>query len=249
MRVRLIGDTGVQIDYGDGPAAHFRSAVLELDRRIGAARLAGVIELVPAYNSLLVIFDPCETSGELLSRQIEELAGSVPGSGAHIGAGIQRRATRTWRIPVAYGGVFGPDLGEVAGRLGLEVDAVIALHAGARYVVSMLGFLPGFAYLSGLPARLAVPRRATPRPLAPPGIIAIGGAQTAVGSVAGPSGWSIIGRTPLRTFDPQREPASLLAPGDGIVFEPVCARTFEALSAAGARGGSVSHAGDLPVVA
>ena len=128
---------------------------------------------------------------------------------------------RTVEIAVRYGGSEGEDLRDVADACGLREEEAIAIHAAATYLVSFVGFLPGFAYLDGLDERLHRPRRAQPRARVPAGSVAIAGVQSAVYPFDSPGGWHIIGRTAQRMFDPQREPAALLQPGDRVRFVPV----------------------------
>ncbi len=212
------------------PARHAR--VLALDAAITRNEVAGVVECIVAYASLLVCYDPLATTPEELTATLRTLLGEQAGADP-------RR--RTWRVPVCYGGSHGPDLAEVAARCGLSSDDVIELHASARYTVAMFGFLPGFAYLAGLPDHLAVPRRATPRTRVPEGGIGIGGAQTAIGSVAGPSGWHQIGRTPVRTFAPSRQPVTFLDIGDEIRFVAIDSTRFARLAAAAEHGDLVAE--------
>ena len=127
-------------------------------------------------------------------------------------------ASHTLEIPVRYGGAFGEDLDAAAAELGIAADTVIARHGAALYTVAMVGFAPGFPYLSGLDPSLALPRLATPRTRVPAGSVAIGGAQTGIYPRESPGGWRLLGRTPLRLFDPQRASPSLLAPGDRVRF-------------------------------
>ncbi len=131
------------------------------------------------------------------------------------------RGGRLVEIPVRYGGPDGPDLSEVAERLGLDVEAVVRAHAARTYRVYLLGFVPGFAYLGTLPQRLVLPRRPTPRPTVPPGSVGIAATQTAVYPVATPGGWHLIGRTDLPLWDPEADPPARLAPGDRVRFVPI----------------------------
>ena len=186
------------------------------------------LEIVPAYASLLLRFDPRQWPAQ-------------PGRSAHqqLGEAVQRLlhephdATGTVRsvtIPVQYGGDAGPDLAEVAALTGISVDEVIARHAAVEYRVAMLGFAPGFPYLLGLDPRLAVPRRHDPRQRVPAGSVAIGGSQTGIYPAALPGGWQLIGRTPLRLFDVHATPPSLLLPGDRVRFRPIDADGYEQLA-------------------
>lgn len=221
---------GARVSPGIAGGAH--ALVLALDAAITRAGIAGIVECIPAYASLLVTYDPAVIGIERLSARLRELLASPSPA-------IAER--RRWRVPVAYGGAFGPDLDLVARHCGMNADAVVAAHSGATYVIAMFGFLPGFAYLSGLPAELAVPRRATPRTRVAEGGIGIGGDQTAIGSVAGPSGWHQIGRTPVRSFVPNRQPVAFLGVGDEVELYPVDAATFADMEAAAMAGEIVAE--------
>ena len=148
--------------------ADINRRVLSLDRAVASAKVAGVIETVPTYRSLLVHYDPVVTGFEVMSAKLLELA-RLPVEAAS--------ATRRWRIPVVYGGDFGVDLDDVARVHQITNDEVIVRHTTNDYVVAMIGFTPGFAYLSGLDPSIATPRRESPRAETPAGTISIGGAQ------------------------------------------------------------------------
>lgn len=170
---------------------------------------------VPGLRSLLVEFDPLLTDAGDVER---DLVGRL-GSGTDAGPVSARSRQRT--IPVAYGGELGPDLEEVATLVGGSTDDVIRLHVAAELRVLFDGFAPGFAYLGDLPDRLHVPRLATPRTRTPSGSVAIAGAMSAVYPAELPGGWRVIGRTPLKLFDPRRDPPVYLVPGDTVRFEPI----------------------------
>ncbi len=179
----------------------------------------GFLELVPAYDSLLYIFNALEPdldSGiDLLRRLIDNTETSpIPA------------AMDIVDIPVAYGDEFGPDLERVAAQAGLEAAQVIAIHAEKPYLVYMLGFSPGFPYLGGMDARISAPRLATPRTAVPAGSVGIASSQTGVYPQESPGGWNLIGRTPLRLFDPDRQPPALLSAGQYVRFTPVSKKTF-----------------------
>ena len=131
-------------------------------------------------------------------------------------------------IPVSYDGELGPDLGEVAARAGLTPEQVVALHTSGNYFVQAIGFAPGFAYLGGLPEKLHTPRRATPRTQVPAGAVGIGGALTGVYPLVTPGGWNLIGRTPLKMFDPSRAEPALVRAGDRVRFRAITAEEFAA---------------------
>jgi allophanate hydrolase subunit 1 len=134
--------------------------------------------------------------------------------------------TRRWRVPVAYGGENGIDLEDVAKSLNITPDEVVARHAGGDYRVAMIGFTPGWSYLSGLDKSLHMPRRLNPRVFTPAGTISIGGVQAGIQCLAAPSGWHLLGRTAVRTFQLHRDPVFLTEPGDRVTFYQIDAKTF-----------------------
>lgn len=178
------------------------------------------LDITPAYDSLLVSFRP-GALGETELRRVVSAASLA-------GISLEGRS-RTFVIPVAYGGEMGPDLSFLAGVSGLTPEEVIALHASISYRIYCLGFTPGFPYLGGLAPALHVPRLASPRPRVAAGSVGIGGAQTGVYPTETPGGWRIIGRTPLVLFDPSGLPPTAYLPGDYFRFEPISAAEFERL--------------------
>jgi len=172
---------------------------------------------VPTYRSLLVHYDPVAVDFDALSTRLRELAQTLAPTSA---------SARRWRIPVTYGGEHGIDLDDVAKALNTTPDDVVARHVAGNYRVAMIGFTPGWSYLSGLDASLQMSRRQNPRLLTPAGTISIGGVQTGVQCLAGPSGWHLLGRTPVRTYQLHRNPTFLLEPGDYVTFSPIDARSF-----------------------
>ncbi|HUE03792.1 MAG TPA: 5-oxoprolinase subunit PxpB [Bryobacteraceae bacterium] len=172
----------------------------------------GVTNVHPAYASILIDFDPRKIRHRDVERAAAELFAQA------VSAPFPE--PRHLEIPVAYGGEYGPDLVAVAELTGHTPDDVVAIHSGAEYLVYFLGFLPGFPYLGGLTESIAVPRLETPRQRVPAGSVAIGGSQTGVYPMASPGGWRIIGRTPLRLFDPAADPPALLRMGDHVRFVP-----------------------------
>lgn len=205
-----LGERALLLRFGDqiGPAVHHRVAAAR--EAIAAARPRGILELVPAYTTLAVWFDPAE-------RRYEDVVDELIGL-ADRGSPSALAATRTWVIPVRYDG---PDLADVAARTGLAPDEVIRRHSAQAYTVYLLGFVPGFGYLGELDPVLVLPRRSSPRQRVPAGSVAIAGAQTAVYPLDTPGGWHLIGRTDLVMFDATRDPPALLAAGDTVRFEPV----------------------------
>jgi inhibitor of KinA len=180
---------------------------------------------VPAFTTLTVYYDPWLVSEngrhppyERVAQLLRELLPAAQAATETITAAVE--------IPVCYGGEFGPDLDFVAGHTGLATEEVIALHAAPDYLVHMIGFAPGFPYLGGLDARLATPRRPRPRPLVPAGAVGIAGPQTGIYSLPTPGGWQLIGRTPLRLFNPEWAQPSRLQAGQRLRFVPISAAEF-----------------------
>lgn len=221
MRIEPLGDSAVQVVLGDAPGEPARRRVEVAARRLAESALPGLIECVPGFTTLTIHYDPLQLP-----------PGSLESSLAHLLADLDESAGddgRLVEIPVCYGGEFGPDLESVASLHGLAADEVVALHAAGEYRVHLVGFVPGFPYLGGLDAKLATPRRESPRTAVPAGSVGIGGAQTGIYPVESPGGWQLIGRTPLRLFDALRDPPALLRAGDRIRFLAVDADAFRRL--------------------
>ncbi|MBS0487464.1 MAG: 5-oxoprolinase subunit PxpB [Proteobacteria bacterium] len=216
-RIEPLGDCAALIHCGEAIAADVNAQALAIAHALIDADLPGITDIVPAYASVCVRYEPGAWIGADAQSPFDRLAvrlGALVENAqpvAPIDAGLIE-------IPVSYGGEFGPDLDDVAAHAGLMREAVIDLHGSAEYRVAMLGFTPGFAYLLGLPDALHMPRRATPRTRVPAGSVAIGGAQTGVYPRETPGGWHLIGRTPLNLFDPARDPPALLKPGMRVKF-------------------------------
>ncbi len=227
------GDGGLTVEFGQSIDEATSRAVVALADALDAKLLPGLREIVPTYRSLLVMFDPVALPRAALIAAIAALRRAE----GDVGAAAPVEAAR-WCVPVRYGGSHGADLGAVAQRHGLSEEAVVALHSGAEYRVYMIGFAPGFSYLGGLPDALHTDRRRDPRPRTPPRSISIGGQQAAVSPpLEIPSGWHLLGQTPVRTYDPRRaERPFLFAPGDLIRFEPIGASDYAALCAAAESG-------------
>jgi len=212
VEIRPASDRSLLVSFGDGITLELHRQVLRFLRAFEAVP-AGILNLHPAFASVLIDFDPRRwshtTVEELVSKRLTEAES----------AGVPE--TRAIEIPVRYGGEFGPDLEDVARHTGLAPDDVVRLHAGGCYHIYFLGFSPGFPYLGGMSPKLATPRLPAPRKRVPAGSIAIGGSQTGVYPVESPGGWRIIGRTALRLFDPQAVPPALLRAGDSVRFVPL----------------------------
>ena len=225
MRIEPLGVIVRVADHFDPETS--MNAVLAAVRQLEAAAIPGVIELAPAYTTIGVFFDPARTGGfDELKATIEHALQS------NLEPARPRAAGETViEVPVCYENEFALDIGEVARQAGLSDDEVIRRHSDPIYRVTCVGFTPGFPYLSGLPPELATPRRATPRKEIPAGAVAIGGTQTGIYPRKSPGGWNIIGRTPLRLFDVQRESPALFHAGDQVRFRQISRDEFEQFSA------------------
>ena len=218
------GDRAITVEYSRDIDDAANQRVLALDRALARAPIEGVTEAVPTYRSLLVHYDPVQIDFDALSARLVALA-QLPAEAAS--------RARRWRIPVAYGGEQGIDLEDVAKALATTPDNIVARHVAGNYRVAMIGFTPGWSYLSGLDKSLHMPRRQNPRLMTPAGTISIGGVQAGVQCIAGPSGWHLLGCTAGRTYQLHRDPTFLLEPGDYVTFSRIDAKTYaEQLQAA-----------------
>lgn len=211
--IEALADDAWLLRFGERPDPRLNAAVHAMAARIRAANPPWLRDVVPAFASLGVFFDPA-----IDAAQVHEALLALADD-AHAATGDAE--VRTVEIPVVYGGESGPDLESAAAELGLSPQQLIQRHCAGDYRVAMIGFAPGFPYLSGLDPSLALPRLATPRARVAAGSIAIGGAQTGIYPRESPGGWRLLGRTPLTLFDPARQPPALLRPGDRVRFVPV----------------------------
>lgn len=220
-RFEYASDQSLMIYLGESIDIDTHHRVLKLLRLLEAEPVSGVRNLHPAYDSILIVFDPVALDHaaleQKLMRYVERLDTIVLGE------------PRVVEIPVCYGGDFGPDLDELARHHSITPDRVIEMHSSAEYLVYFVGFVPGFAYLGGLPQALATPRLQTPRKRVPRGSVAIGGSHTGVYPFETPGGWRLIGKTPLEIFDPASAELSRLRIGDMVRFVPIDQTQFRAL--------------------
>ena len=212
-RFLLSGDTALVVELGDEISPEINRRVRDLTLALEKANLPGVFDYLPTYRSVLVYYDPAATSLDDLKSEIERLDAGE--GNQDVGSPV------VVKLPTLYGGDHGPDIEFVAENAGISVDEVIATHSGTDYLVYMMGFSPGFAYLGGLSEKLVTPRLSTPRAEIPAGSVGIAETQTGVYPIASPGGWRLIGRTPVRLFDPLREPPVLVNAGDYVRFTPI----------------------------
>lgn len=222
-----LGDAAVVLQFGDTIDQQTLQKISSLATYILKKPFTGFIELVPAYTTLTVYYNPWILSEKgqhnpyqkvvtLLQKMVIKAPAQTTGSGS-----------RTVEIPVCYGGSFGPDLKFVAEHAQLTPEEVVTLHAKGKYTVYMIGFAPGFPYLGGMNSKISAPRKEAPRAVIPAGSVGIAGKQTGIYPMETPGGWQLIGRTPLTLFDPNRERPSLLQAGDTVKFIPITAAEFE----------------------
>ena len=222
-RFQPASDQSLLITFGSEISLAAHQQVMKLLRLLQLEPVAGVRNLHPAYCSLLVKFDGLRISHDEVEAILREHLARLEK--------VKLPEPRQVEIPVCYGGEYGPDLDDVCALHGISPTQAIELHSSATYLVYFLGFVPGFAYMGGLPEALVTPRLATPRRRVPPGSVGIAGNQTGVYPFATPGGWRLLGRTPVAMFRADRGELSLLSIGDRVRFVPISREEFAAREA------------------
>ena len=233
MEITPLGDSALLIrvaeNFDDAPEDALNK-VLAAKRSLEAAKIPGAIEIAPAYATVALFYDSTRAieagapAHDLVGWLEQRIGEALP----HVKLNAADRLERLpIEIAVCYDKEFGFDLEDVARHTGLDPKEVGSLHCGAQYRVHCLGFTGGFAFLGGLPRRLATPRRDVPRKEIPAGSVAIGGKQTGIYPIKSPGGWNVIGRTPRQLFDPKTNPPVLLRAGDRVRFRPITREEFE----------------------
>ncbi len=228
MRFLPAGDLAVSVELGDEISREVNARVLALEYLIQQKGLPGVVETVPTFRSLLVYYDPLVIAYDEL---VAALAALIPEALADV-----LPPARTVEIPCCYGGEPGFELDAAAAKLGLAPEEVARLHASGDYFVYFVGFTPGGGYMTGMPERLTIPRLETPRTKTPAGSVAIGGVQCYIYPVESPGGFWVLGRTPLRLYDPSSSEPTLLRPGDRVRFRPIDRAEYDAIVSAVSAG-------------
>ncbi|MBU1012150.1 MAG: 5-oxoprolinase subunit PxpB [Bacteroidetes bacterium] len=224
LKIIPSGDSAILVRLGNEITEEINTRVHDLHFMLDVLKIKGIIEMVPAYADLLILYDPLKVSYDGLSQIIKEEI-EKPGKPGTI-------EQRLIQIPVCYDEEFGSDLEEVSEHTGLSKKEIIQIHSSTKYLVYMLGFTPGFSYLGGMDERIACPRKKIPRQNIPAGSVGIADKQTGIYPIESPGGWQLIGRTPLNLFDPDREDVFLCRAGDHLQFVPISKTEFESIKIA-----------------
>lgn len=222
MHVFPMGDKALVVKMGEVISPEIHARIRKLFCSIERHPIRGIVDLIPAYTELTIQYDPLEVSYKQLNKRILQYV--------HKLGEVDLPPARIVCVPVCYGGFYGPDLATLASQHGFSVKQCIKLHSAVDYLVYMLGFTPGFCYLGGMDKRLATPRKSTPDLRIPAGSVGIADVQTGIYPIESPGGWHIIGRTPVKLFDPDREPVFLIQMGDFLRFCPVSETEYEQIS-------------------
>ena len=223
MKILPCGDAAVTVEFGNEISPEIGAMVRAFRNNVEKSRIKGIIELIPTFRSVTVCYDPCIINYAKLTKKLTKLA-PTGNEGASSGG-------RIFVIPVCYDGDFGCDLESVAEFTGLDREEIIKRHTAPDYQIYMLGFLPGFPYLGGLDKTIAAPRLESPRKEIPAGAVGIGGEQTGIYPLVSPGGWRLIGRTPVKVYDPNRAEPVLYAAGDYIRFKRIDMAEYEKIAA------------------
>lgn len=218
LQFKYAGDQAILAEMGEGINPDTSERIRRLAQRVESSRIPGFGEVILGYRSLLVNYDPLIISCDEVMKWLK-LWDQEP-------IVVQNSEERIVEIPTLYGGEWGPDLDDVAAYNGLTPEEVVEIHSGGRYLVYFLGFIPGYPFMGGMSEKIATPRLSTPRVAIPAGSVGIAGKQTGIYPLQSPGGWRLIGRTPLRLYDPNRNPPFLLQAGDSVRFVPINKEAF-----------------------
>ena len=197
IRILTAGDSALLIEFGKEINPETNRKITAIVQLMREQHIEGIVDVIPAFCSLLINYDPRVLSYEELKERMENLL--------KMETKTETTRKRIFEIPVCYGGEYGPDIDNIAEHAGLSVNEVIKIHSSKDYLIYMLGFLPGFTYLGGLDERIHTPRLASPRLTIRAGSVGIGGSQTGIYPLDSPGGWQLMGLTPVRIYDPERQ--------------------------------------------
>lgn len=228
VKILTAGDSSLLLQFGNAIDPEINARIAATVQLMKEQHIEGVVDLIPAFCSLLINYDPRVISYGEMRRRMEKILS------VEIAAGARKK--KIYEIPVCYGGELGPDLATIAEHAGLTEQEVIDIHSSSDYLIYMLGFLPGFTYLGGLDERIHTPRLANPRIRIPAGSVGIGGSQTGIYPMDSPGGWQLMGMTPVKTYDPEREIPILVEAGDYIRFVPIDRNEYERIQSEVAQG-------------
>jgi len=213
IRYLPAGDKAIVVEFGNEISNEVNSKVMGLYHVINSSQMKGIEELIPTYRSLMVQYNPAQVVYKELTDLLKVLCENLDDA--------KLPKPKIIEVPVIYGWEFGPDIEFVASHNHISVNEVIEIHTAIDYLIYMLGFTPGFPYLGGMCEKIETPRLKTPRTKIPVGSVGIAGKQTGIYPIESPGGWQLIGRTPIKLYDPYREPPILLQAGDFIRFVSV----------------------------
>lgn len=213
IRILTAGDSSLLVEFGKEISPEINRKITATVQLMREQHIEGVVDVIPAFCSLLINYDPRVISYKEIKERMEKLVKMDVQTG--------EKGKRIYEIPVCYGGEYGPDIANIAENAGLTEEEVIKIHSSRDYLIYMLGFLPGFCYLGGLDERIHTPRLANPRIKINAGSVGIGGSQTGIYPLDSPGGWQLMGMTPVKTYDPERETPILVEAGDYIRFVPI----------------------------
>jgi inhibitor of KinA len=223
VKMLVAGESGLVIEFGTVISPEINELVQQLTRLLTATIIEGILEVVPTYRSVTVYFDPLSITRQHLSQCIQQMLSEIKPQE------LKRVSSKIVHVPVCYGGVLGPDLEFLARYTGLSAREVITIHTSKPYLVYMLGFTPGFPYLGGLPAQIVVPRQEKPRVKVPAGSVGIGGNQTGFYPIESSGEWWLIGRTPIKAFNPKNRQPFLVSAGDFLHFVDISMNEYFAI--------------------
>lgn len=227
-RILTAGDSALLVEFGKEISPEINQRISAVVQLMKEQHIEGLVDMIPAFCSLLINYDPRVISYEEIRERVERLI--------KVDIKSENGKKKVFEIPVCYGGEYGPDLANIAAHAGLSEEEVIEIHSSQDYLIYMLGFLPGFTYLGGLDERIHTPRLANPRIKINAGSVGIGGSQTGIYPVDSPGGWQLMGMTPVKTYDPERETPILVEAGDYIRFVPITEEEYKRIQDLVARG-------------